>query len=870
MPDSDDARLTSTEPGRDRLPGVGVPSWVFVVALLGTVMTVGGVLVGGNGLSPARLVAVFGLNPAVILGLLVASAGRRPRLLLAASIAIDIETLLIAGAWTIGPAFAILLPLVGLVLALGGLRDRALRAAFVLAATASFAAVALALLTGPLQAERADISTLTTLGASALLIAFSYGYLWRLHDRLMWVNRRAEEEIGRRAIAERQTTRLATAVEHANDVVFVTDTESRVLYANPAFERVTGYPVKDALGRDIRELVRSGLHDEAFYADLQGATASGRGWSGTITNRRRDGSSFDFEVALSPIRNDAGAVVGSVAVGRDRSDAQALERALRESEARFRTVVELAPEAVRMSRAGVTLYGNRRYRELFGFGPDEDIVGRPTSEVWAAESRPMIEDLIRRRSQGNPVPPSYEATGQRLDGSRFPVLASVSNVTLPDGPASISFLRDLTEVRQAHADLDLHLRIQAALLEIQPRISDGATADVAADLVCEAMSSLPGVDFVAVYGFTGRHELHPLAHRGPDGFPPVRDPNGRRDQEMRERVQHGPYSEAWRPADHDGTWGHALAAMGIRAMAFGPIVHGDHVDGMLGLATADPAFARTILDRLPEVIDFSATPSALLAERMHERREQIETRARIARVIASGAFEARFQPIVDLATREVVGYEALTRFRGRQVPHAAFADAWRVGLGPELELATLARAIADAERLPSGRWLDLNISPDLLIDTDPVRELIATATRPIVLEITEQQFVADYEELRARLARLGSGIRLAVDDAGAGTANFNHIVELRPDLVKLDMSLVREVNINLGRQALVIAMNHFGRTTGCRLVAEGIETEEEADTLRSLGVEYGQGYLLGRPELVEAFVEDAVPAIGRKGLRRIA
>jgi EAL domain-containing protein (putative c-di-GMP-specific phosphodiesterase class I) len=91
-------------------------------------------------------------------------------------------------------------------------------------------------------------------------------------------------------------------------------------------------------------------------------------------------------------------------------------------------------------------------------------------------------------------------------------------------------------------------------------------------------------------------------------------------------------------------------------------------------------------------------------------------------------------------------------------------------------------------------------------------------------------------------------VRLAVDDAGAGIANFAHIVEMNADLVKLDVSLVRGVNTSPARQALVVAMNHFARTAGCRLVAEGVESEAEARTLREFGVEFGQGYWFGRPE----------------------
>ena len=130
-----------------------------------------------------------------------------------------------------------------------------------------------------------------------------------------------------------------------------------------------------------------------------------------------------------------------------------------------------------------------------------------------------------------------------------------------------------------------------------------------------------------------------------------------------------------------------------------------------------------------------------------------------------------------------------------------------------------------------------------------------------MLEITEHDAVADYPAVREAVRSFGPNVRLAVDDAGAGIANFGHIVELRADFVKLDISLVRGVNVNLGRQALVVAMRHFARTAGCRLVAEGVETDDEARALKQLGVEFAQGYLFGRPEPVP-------PTAKRRGFRR--
>jgi EAL domain-containing protein (putative c-di-GMP-specific phosphodiesterase class I) len=181
-----------------------------------------------------------------------------------------------------------------------------------------------------------------------------------------------------------------------------------------------------------------------------------------------------------------------------------------------------------------------------------------------------------------------------------------------------------------------------------------------------------------------------------------------------------------------------------------------------------------------------------------------------------------------------------------------------VGFGSELEIATLEAAVAAGKRLPTGVWLDLNVSPRLLADPERLRTVLWEAGRPLVLEVTEHEVIEDYDFVRGAFHALGNDVRIAVDDAGVGIANFGHIIELRPDFVKLDISMVRRVNAHLGRQAMVVGMRHFSLTVGCRLIAEGVETVEEARTLTALGVEFGQGYLFGYPEPVEVWAASAL------------
>jgi EAL domain-containing protein (putative c-di-GMP-specific phosphodiesterase class I) len=202
---------------------------------------------------------------------------------------------------------------------------------------------------------------------------------------------------------------------------------------------------------------------------------------------------------------------------------------------------------------------------------------------------------------------------------------------------------------------------------------------------------------------------------------------------------------------------------------------------------------------------------------------------------------------VELEGGKVVGYEALTRFASEQDPAQAFASAARVGLGVELELATLGGALQAAAALPPDAYLSLNASP-AFISSGKLADIVAGQSRRIVLEITEHVAIADYPAIRRSIELLGPNIRLAVDDAGAGFASFRHILELAPDFVKLDIGLVRGIDADPARQALAAGMVFFAAERKLLLIAEGIETRAELQTLRHLGIQLGQGYLLGRPK----------------------
>ena len=243
----------------------------------------------------------------------------------------------------------------------------------------------------------------------------------------------------------------------------------------------------------------------------------------------------------------------------------------------------------------------------------------------------------------------------------------------------------------------------------------------------------------------------------------------------------------------------------------------------------------------------------LMAPALAAQERLAAARRMIGGIIRTRAFRPVYQPIVDLRSGAVVGYEALTRFADGCPPDQVFASAAACGLGIDLETVTLEAAVTHARLLPAAAWLSLNVSPTLLCTEDTLPSLLGKPTRSIVLEVTEHEEVGAYGPLHDGLARLGPRVRLAVDDAGAGVANFTHLVELRPDFVKVDASLIRGVDSDLSRAALVVGLVHFAAAAGCLVVAEGIETEAEKSAVADLGVTLGQGYLLGRPAAAETW-----------------
>jgi EAL domain-containing protein (putative c-di-GMP-specific phosphodiesterase class I) len=218
--------------------------------------------------------------------------------------------------------------------------------------------------------------------------------------------------------------------------------------------------------------------------------------------------------------------------------------------------------------------------------------------------------------------------------------------------------------------------------------------------------------------------------------------------------------------------------------------------------------------------------------------------------IGRRAFQLVYQPIVDLESGRVVGVEALSRFRDGRSPSRWFQESEARGDAADLDLAIVEAALADLPSLPAG-FLALNVSPSTLLEGRFVERLCRpdVATERLVVEITEHAQVTNYGVTRRALETLrAAGVRVAVDDAGAGYATFRHILRLRPDIIKMDMSITQHINEDPARLALATALVIFAGEIGAVVIAEGVETPSELAALHSAGVTTAQGFTLSRPQ----------------------
>ena len=497
-------------------------------------------------------------------------------------------------------------------------------------------------------------------------------------------------------------------------------------------------------------------------------------------------------------------------------------------------------------------YVNTAFERLSGYTSAEVLGHNPRLLKSGVQSSTFYDAMWAAIANG--LPWVADLTNRRKDGSLYHLTAVISPIRSTDGSITgfVSVGRDVSRERELETRAEVLTRERGLIAETLRRMPSGGTVESTAELVCQQVSNLTDIVVAAVLIFEPDGSAVPIAYVARDTTSiGLRRHTPDRSRYLREHAEAGPWVELWRP-DLEHPYAESLTAAGVRAFAYAPVLFEGSVIGVLVVGSGEGDAVAQLSSQLGAIVDFADLAGALLGRRVGDRREDRRLRSDIEKVIATRAFTPVFQPIVDHIRKLTVGHEALTRFSDGTSPDLRFTEAARVGMGLELELVTLEAAFEAALALSPSRWLHINVSPEFVLERTELRRLLTASHTRVVLEVTEHAVVGDYAEFRTAIESTGCPVRLAVDDAGAGFASLRHILELRPAFVKLDISLVRGIDADPAKQALVAGMRFFARMTNRRLIAEGVETEAEAAMLRTLEIRLAQGYLFGRPAALPA------------------
>lgn len=633
----------------------------------------------------------------------------------------------------------------------------------------------------------------------------------------------------------------------ANPCVLV-DKRQRIASANLAFGDLFGLIPAQLAGLPIFK-VAEGLFDRPQLRALADG-GDGRSWQEvqdleldldvpdvgrrvvSVTTVRIQADWFDVGVSLLAFQDNT---------GRTR---------LAEERAALATAIDRAANviAVTDSRGSLT-YVNPAFAQLAGV-PVAQLVGSDVVEVLGRRLAPIRSDdtacfVCADGWSGRCTAAGASGTTHLLDVVSAPVKGPRGKV---QGHVIVGL--DITREHRVEDELRREVADRAAVARTLGKIHRTDSVDETAAQLCAEIRTHPGLDAAAVAILWGRNKVVPIvAIPDSPGFQARRPLPATIGRYLRARSADGPWVESCRGA-RASAYGRAMAAQGLSAVATLPIVEADRQVGVLIIGTTKDG-PTTLIRRMPSLVEFGALATALLADPLAARQADAMRQQELWSLIAARAFDPVFQPIVELTTGETVGYEALTRFHDGSDPGERFSAARQIGLGKVLEYATMRAALEEASALPEAAWLALNVSAEVVLSGTRLRRLLSSESRQLVLEVTEHEPVADPAAIRGAVVRLGDRfrtLRLAVDDAGAGFNGLRFILDLAPDLIKLDRALITDIENDPARQALVVGMEHFASRLGAQLVAEGVETEAALATLNSLGVALGQGHLLGRPQ----------------------
>jgi diguanylate cyclase (GGDEF)-like protein/PAS domain S-box-containing protein len=665
----------------------------------------------------------------------------------------------------------------------------------------------------------------------------------------------------------RQSALFAALSRRSSDVAIVTDAEGTISYVSPSVHEVFGYPSEAVIGLeawafvhrddvpDVRSAVQRVLADPEETARVTFRIQNGRGewrWvEETITNRFSEPE-----------------IGGLVANLRDVTEQVQAQEDIRRSEARYRAIAETAQEGIAViTPAGQLLFGNQKLADILGLPLEETYRARFITLFDESVARELARRLRKRAELG---PETYELPYQHPDGSTR--LLSISAAPLPlvetGEVGSLVMIADVTQDRETEQELRRRA-LHDALTDLPNRVLLADRLQMALARQDRAPVRSVALMFLDLDQFKMVNDS--LGHDAGDVLLVEigrRLQQGVRAGDTVARLGGDEFAILCEDIDERNA---VLLAERLRARLVEAVDLGGHrvfVDASIGIALSPPHDAAT-LQRSADAAMYQAKSDGRGRTRVFnaslassaDRRLMVMSRLRES--LGSGAgLDLHYQPIVDLATGAVQGVEALLRWTderlGEVSPQEVVAAAEATGLTFALDRWVLGRGCADLARLRAEGvhpdvYLSVNVSA-LNIGATPLDELVPGVVdasgwpaSQLVLEVTESAIMTDAASAAVLLERLRDlGVSIAVDDFGTGYSSLAYLKRLPVSVLKIDRSFTEHVTTDPDSLAIATAIVDLARGLGLRTIAEGIETQDQADAMRRLGCGSGQGYLWSR------------------------
>ena len=692
-----------------------------------------------------------------------------------------------------------------------------------------------------------------------------------------------------RALAEESAAEQSALFTAITEVFFILDRDGRYQKVAPANDDLLIKPRDELLGKLVQDALPPGVAALALSAISKALS----------TRRRVDvdysldlhGKTIWFSGTVTPLGEDR-----VLWVARDVSESRVAAEAIKDSEARFRNLVEHSPQAVALHAEGRMLYANPACASLLGYMNAEQLIGEPLLRFVTRETAPRLVESLTALGRASAKSVTCECQVRKANDPGLRAVEVTSAPVLYSGRAGVlSILHDVTERRQLEDQL-AHQAFHDPLTNLANRVLFRDRVEHALQRAVRSPAT-PSVLFIDLDNFKAVNDglghsagdwllievaarlsncLRPadtVARLGGDEFAVLLDDEEANAEEVAERILH-----AFRvPFSVQGT--DIVVTMSIGIAALTPHLGADDV-----LRNADLALYRA--KGAGKACAASFEPAMHVAA-LRRLELEAELRRAIEGDATAGALVIHYQPVTRMSTGRMFGFEALVRWqhpeRGTLEPHDFISLAeetgliiglgrwvlteacrqtmdWQTRFGPALRGTGISLLVGVNL---SGRHLS---QPELVQDVSNSLTSSGLAPSHLVLELTESMLVHDN---RATLERLHSlkalGVRLSIDDFGTGYSSLAYLERFPVDSLKMDRSFISGLGAKEAKAPLAEAVIGLGRILGLRVVAEGIESAEQWEKLRLLGCGLGQGFHISHPLPPVAFEAYLRNAIGDSG-----